>query len=465
MTRFDLGIVGAGPAGLSAAITAAEAGLSVALLDEQPGPGGQIYRAAGTIPAARRAILGDSYARGETLIEAAAQADITRFPNAQLWAIETGFRVSYTQDGAAAILQCEQLLLATGAMERPMPLPGWTLPGVMGVGAAQILLKQSGLVAEGAVLVGCGPLIYLTAAQMLRAGAAPRALVETQSRGDMARALRHLPGALRGWRSLREGLGLMREIARAGVPRYRAARDISIDGQDRAERVRFRAAGRSHELSCDIVLLHHGVVPHIQAARSAGVAHRWDARQHAFVPVRDRWGQSDVEGLWIAGDGAGIAGAIAAECQGRIAALGIAARLGRISPDLRDRQAQAARRALSRETALRPFLDTAYPPLPEALSPHDDTVICRCEEVTAGAVRRAAGLGCLGPNQAKAFERVGMGPCQGRICGLSVTNLLAEAHGQSAEATGYFRIRPPIKPVTLGELAALDIAAQTRTDT
>jgi len=162
----------------------------------------------------------------------------------------------------------------------------------------------------------------------------------------------------------------------------------------------------------------------------------------------------------IAGDGAGIGGAGVAELSGRIAALRAVEDLGRITPEESDRLAAPLLRERARELAVRPFLDAAYPPFAGALAPADSTIICRCEEVTAGDVRGYARLGCLGPNQAKAFGRPGMGPCQGRFCGLSVTALLAQANGQSPDETGYFRIRPPLKPVTLGELAAMDSDAE-----
>ncbi|MBF9061468.1 FAD/NAD(P)-binding oxidoreductase, partial [Rhodobacterales bacterium HKCCSP123] len=124
-----------------------------------------------------------------------------------------------------------------------------------------------------------------------------------------------------------------------------------------------------------------------------------------------------------------------------------------------DRRAVPLRSALARELAARPFLDAAYPPVAEALDPADTTIVCRCEEVTAGTIRGHARLGCLGPNQAKAFGRAGMGPCQGRYCGLTVTSLLAGANGRTPDETGYYRIRPPLKPVTLGELAAMEDTA------
>ncbi|MCV2865138.1 NAD(P)/FAD-dependent oxidoreductase [Albidovulum sediminicola] len=464
MKRSDLIVIGAGPAGMAAAAKAAETGLAVTLLDEQPRPGGQIYRDVDRAAAKRGRILGADYTHGATLTQSLNHPAIAQISGAVVWEIEEGFRVSYTKDGCAAQVAGDRIILATGALERPMPVPGWTLPGVMTAGAAQILLKQSGMVARRAALVGSGPLLYLIAAQMIRAGTPPLALVETQTRGDLLGAMPHLPGALRGWPYLAKGMKLLREIIRARVPRHTGASAIAVEGGTHAEAVRFRAGGRSHRIACDTVLLHHGVVPNTQAARSIGVAHRWNEAQRCFAPILDTWGATDVAGVLIAGDGAGIGGAKAAEIAGRIAALKVAEEHGKLTQGERDAQARPLLAARARELAVRPFLDTAYPPLSEAMTPADATIVCRCEEVTAGDIRGYAKLGCLGPNQAKAFGRPGMGPCQGRYCGLTVTALLAEAHGTSPDATGYYRIRPPLKPVTLGELAAMENPAQRATE-
>jgi len=441
---------------MAAAATAAEAGLSVCVLDEQPHAGGQIYRDVERVAALRGDILGKDYTRGATLTAGLRHAAITHLSGAVVWAIEHAFRISFTQGGAAAQIAAERVLLATGALERPMPLPGWTLPGVMTAGAGQILLKQSGVLAQSAVLVGSGPLLYLIAAQMVRAGVPPVAMVETQTLDDLIRAARHLGGALRGWRYLLKGARMLTEITSARVPRHTGATGIAIAGESRAEAVTFTSKGRAHRIPCDTVFLHHGVVPNTQAARSLGVSHIWDRAQSCFVPSVDDWGQSDVAGVFIAGDSAGIGGANVAESAGRMTALKVAEELGRLSATERDRQAAPLRSARNKDLAARPFLDRAYPPHAAAVAPDDATVICRCEEVTAGDIRRYAALGCLGPNQAKAFGRAGMGPCQGRYCGLSVSVILAQANGLTPDATGYYRIRPPIKPVTLGELASLE---------
>ncbi|MGH1413586.1 MAG: NAD(P)/FAD-dependent oxidoreductase [Pelagimonas sp.] len=457
MTHSDLVVIGAGPAGMAAAAQAAELGLSVAVLDEQPRAGGQIYRDVDRVAPLRGDILGVDYTHGATLTAGLRDGAIVHIAGAVVWAIEDQFRISYTRAGRGAQITADRILLATGALERPMPLPGWTLPGVMTAGAGQILLKQSGVLARDAVLVGSGPLLYLIAAQMVRAGTPPKAMIETQTRGDLIGAARHIGGALRGWRYLAKGLKMLAMLTRAKVPRHTGATNIAVEGADKAEAVTFTSKGRAHRIACDTVFMHHGVVPNTQAARSLDVAHRWDAAQRCFVPQLDCWGQSDKTGVFIAGDGAGIAGAKAAECAGRLAALQMAFEAARLPREDRDRRAATPRAQLAQELAARPFLDAAYPPYAQALLPDDATVVCRCEEVTAGDIRGYSKSGCVGPNQTKAFGRVGMGPCQGRYCGLSVTALLADATGQTPDETGYYRIRPPLKPVTLGELAEMDI--------
>jgi bacterioferritin-associated ferredoxin len=159
----------------------------------------------------------------------------------------------------------------------------------------------------------------------------------------------------------------------------------------------------------------------------------------------------------VAGDGGGIAGAEAAALAGRIAGIEAAHRLGKLDAGARRAKAAPLRRELGIHRAVRPLLDALFHPSPEILNPPDAaTVVCRCEEVTAGAIRDAVALGATGPNQAKAYLRCGMGPCQGRLCGLTVSEIIAAATGKTVAETGYYHLRPPIKPVSLGELAGMD---------
>ena len=196
------------------------------------------------------------------------------------------------------------------------------------------------------------------------------------------------------------------------------------------------------------------MIPNTQISLGLQLAHRWDEAQRCWHPVTDEWGRTSLSNVSIAGDGAGIAGADAAVLTGRLAALDAAQALGRMEMVDRDRRAAPIRAALVREHALRPFLDALYRPADSVLNPSDDGVIaCRCEEVTVGQIRRAVRLGATGPNQAKAWLRVGMGPCQGRLCGPVVGPVIAAARGVPIAVVGTYRPRAPYKPMTLGSLA------------
>ena len=455
MGETALLVIGAGPAGMAAAAAAASAGVAVTLLDEQPAAGGQIYRAVEAAAGPRGQILGEDYLHGLGLVGALASPLVTHEKGATVWRVDSDGTVAYSQGGRGRLIRGQRVILATGALERPVPVPGWTLPGVMTAGAAQILLKQSGVVPRRAVIAGKGPLLYLVAQQLIKAGHPPLALVEPRQTADLFRALPHLVGALKGWRTLAKGAPLLSDIKKAGVKRYRGATKLAIEGDKAASALAFDCGGRTHRIECDTVLLHQGVVPNTQITRSLRLEHVWDRSQHCFRPKVDGWGATDLERIYVAGDGAGIGGAKAAEQAGRLAALHAAAELAAISHEERDRQAAGIRKALRAELAVRPFLDAAFPPAPEVLRPADGTIVCRCEEVTAGDIRGYAKIGCSGPNQTKAYGRCGMGPCQGRYCGLTVTELLAEANGTSADDVGYYRIRAPLKPIALGELADL----------
>jgi len=475
ITTCDLLVIGAGPAGLAAATQAAQLGLSTVLIDEQPAPGGQIYRAIGNTPVQNRAILGQDYWHGLSLLEPFARSGARHLPAATVWSINAreaqpgvadngqsaGYEVAYSvaragQDPQAALLHCRHIILATGAQERPFPIPGWTLPGVITAGAAQILLKTSGVVPEGrTVLAGGGPLLYLLAWQYLNAGVKLEAILETTASGQWRQALPHAWGFLRS-PYVGKGLKLLRAVRRAvpiisGVTALEAVAGAS--GQ--VAELHYEAAGQRRTIAIDQLLLHQGVVPNTNLSRAVGAEHVWNERQDCWEPQVDDWGATSVPNISIAGDGAGIAGAVAAEHRGRIAAAHAAAALGRISTATRDRTASQPRAELARATRGREFFEVLYRPLPQFRRPVGDTIVCRCEEATAEQVRHAARIGCQGPNQLKAFLRCGMGPCQGRFCGLTVTELIADEQQRHPRDVGYYRLRFPTKPVTLGEIATL----------
>ncbi len=460
----ELAIIGAGPAGMAAAVLAGELGLDTVLVDEQNSPGGQVYRAIER--AAPDTPLGPDYLAGRPLAAALRASRVDYRPNTTLWHVDPDGTLFLENAGHTETVTARRILLATGAIERPVPIPGWTLPGVMTAGAAQTLLKTADLVPEGrVVLAGQGPLLYLVATQLARAGAPPGAILETAPLDNYLDAARYLGSLWPGRRLLTRGLGLVAAIKRAGVPIRRGVRGIRAVGRRRVDRV----AWEGGELAANYLLLHEGVIPNIQISLALQLRHEWDETQLCWRPALDAWGQTSLPNIAVAGDCGGIAGAEAAVLTGRLAALDAALWLGHIGEAERDSRARPIQAALDRERALRPFLDRLYRPTRSVMVPaEDDIIVCRCEEVSVGRIRRAARLGATGPNQLKAFTRCGMGPCQGRICGPVVAAIIADVHRRPIAEIGTYRPRAPFKPITVGALADLEIprcAATTKGET
>ncbi|MGD9944950.1 MAG: NAD(P)/FAD-dependent oxidoreductase [Burkholderiaceae bacterium] len=455
---------------MAAAIAARQGGCSVVLFDEQPVPGGQIYRAVERASPSHARLLGTDYQAGSTLAAALRASGARYEAGAAVWEVTRERTLHYRRDGAVHRLQAERVILCTGALERPMPIPGWTLPGVMTAGAAQILLKSAGAVpAAPVVLAGCGPLLYLLAWQLRRAGAPIRALVDTSDRRMRREALTQLPAALREWRVLAKGVRLLASLRASGVPVFSGARELAIDagpghGVDgdgsgdidghidgEARAICFTGARGRERIEAPLILLHQGVVPNTHVTMALRAEHRWDDGQLCWIPITDDTGQlSSAPGIHVAGDGAGIVGAQACAVSGRIAGLAAAAAVTGAAPSSELPRLLAR---LRRTRDARRFLEYLYRPAVPLRVPADEVVVCRCEEVKAGELRALVRAGCDGPNQMKAFTRCGMGPCQGRQCSLTVSELIAAERGVGVDQVGYLRIRPPLKPVTLGEIA------------
>jgi NADPH-dependent 2,4-dienoyl-CoA reductase/sulfur reductase-like enzyme len=456
VSPVDLLIIGTGPAGMAAAIVARRHGLCVTIVDDQPVPGGQIWR---SVEATRRSdeVLGTAYVEGRAVSEKFRACGATYLPGCHVWQVEPGFRTFLTSEGKAQCIESEALILATGAQERPVPFPGWTLPGVMTVGAAQILLKSAGQIPKGPVwIAGSGPLPLLYAIQLLRAGGHLGGFLDTTPAGQWRAALPHLPRALRASGDLIKGLRWTHALHRSGMPFIRNVREVEAVGKGRIEGVSYRdRTGASATIPVEMLLVHEGVVPNIHMPLSMDCDMAWHDSQECFSPIVDSWGESSRPGLFIAGDGAGIAGAAAASLRGELAGLRVASRMGRIGEDSAAKAGRSLRRQLDRALAVRPFLDAMFRPRCDISAPPDRTIVCRCEEVTAGDIRAVAGVGRPGPNQIKTATRAGMGPCQGRQCGYTLTGILSDLQERAPADVGYLHIRPPLRPVTLGELASL----------
>ena len=439
---------------MAAAVLADTSGLSVLMLDDQPEIGGQVYRQIGTNAQNPGHVdfLGPDYFNGRALAEQVEASGVKRIHEAHVWQITEDNEVFYSRDGSAFSLKARFILLAHGAQERPMPVPGWTLPGVMTVGAAQTLLKSSATGADDAVFIGTGPLFYLTIWQYLRAGFKIRAVLDTAPAMPPPGALLWLVPALLQSRLLAKGLIWRAEIKKRTKYQH-GIRGISLSGDGELEKISFTDRfGKDQHILAEHAFLHQGVIPNINLGMATGLEHRWDERQICWHPVLDQYGQSSMPGIFVAGDGGGIAGASAAVTSGQIAAARIIRLAGRVPKGLpsflhwRHRLNKVAR----------PFLDTLFRPPKSWILPEDEkTIVCRCEGLTLGEINQVAKMGVAGPNQLKSYCRAGMGRCQARMCGITIQHILAEHSGCSLRSLDYFRLRPPVRPVTVGELAML----------
>ncbi|MCJ7871185.1 FAD-dependent oxidoreductase [Phaeobacter sp. J2-8] len=425
---------------MSAAIEARRHGAEVQVYDNRPEPGGNIYAALGSCRAHRQDVwsaLGSSYEDGGPLLDAFLSCGAVFRPRTSLWHLDNDGILALKGPEGTRTDTADAIILATGAQERPMPVPGCTLPRVMGVGAAQILLKTSGVVPNGPIfIVGSGPLPLLYAWQVARMGGRIAGFVVPNGANLRLSAFVDIQGILAGWGYLTKGLAYQVDLLRRRSLIYRNARDIEIIGEIHAEYLRF-TTGKQHKIKVGTVLLHDGVIPSIHPAAAAGLP-------IPYTPAQDAWRAESAGNIHVAGDLAGIIGAKGAALSGQIAAQ---TALGQTNSN--------ASAKLNKERAFRRLMDAAYPPAQLAAIAPNTTEICRCEMVNAGAIRQAATELGPDPNRIKSTLRIGMGPCQGRMCAKSLQSIVARETGTSPDDIGLHRLRSPITTITLGELAGL----------
>ncbi len=449
--NMDLIVIGAGPAGLSAACAARECGLDVTLIDEQAAPGGQLFRNIET-PMAQAILDPKDKAAGLELVKRFRESGATYYPNTTVWGLEP-HKVYCTMNGKAEELGASYIVIAPGGMERPVPFPGWTLPGVMGAGAADILLRSGGsLSADGkapVVLAGNGPLLLLLAGHLLEAGVPIAAWLDTGwwSRRIMGGAL--MPAGILDAPYVAKGMKMAMRVLKGKVPIIRNVTNIRAVGSDHVEKIMYDVKGQTHEIAASILLRHEGIIPRTHMLNSLNAKHKWDTLQRYWYPVIDENGRTSVDSIYIAGDGTYVHGGDASLLKGTLSGIEIARRLGVLTDAEAAWRSAPARRQLRTVRAARGFLRYVFAPNPEIFTIPDETLVCRCECVTAGDIRKAVSEGFNDVNEIKRFTRCGMGQCQGRMCGPALAELAAAAQSKTPDAVGTLQIRQPFRPVSL----------------
>lgn len=441
-------IVGAGPAGLAAARHLVAAGIRPTVLEETSRPGGQGTRRLAPPAVPQRDRIFGKAASGMTVREKAEDAILAKCnfrADTLAWGCYAS-RLEVLGPNGYDSLPYTHLLLAVGATDRLMPVPGWTLPGVFTLGGAQVALKRhASFVGAQVVFAGSSPLLYLAAAQYLRLGHRELTVLDTT---PFNRKIRSLPAMLRhAPKTALQGIALIAELHRAKVRMEFGVSLKEIEGAHRVEAVRYRARdGQILQIGADAVAFGHGLRAETQLAELAGATFDYDARHRQWFPRIDAWGHA-AEKLWIAGDGARTAGAAAAEAAGHLAAEGILAALGRpVGDALTIRHMQ---RRLKSQRRFQDAMTRAFQwPAAWVTDMPDDTVLCRCERILIGEVRGAiaAPLAPTEINRVKALTRCGMGRCQGRFCGPALAEVVAGATG---DQPGRLRAQSPIRPIPL----------------
>ncbi len=452
-------IVGAGPAGTRATEAVVRAGLRPIVVDELPHNGGQIYRRQPPgFKRSAKAIYGFEAGKATRLhaVFDALQDQIDYRPFHLVWNIYEN--VLYTQGSStqgkteqqhAGQIPFDAAIIAPGATDLVLPFPGWSKAGVFTLGGAQIALKyQACSVGRRTVFVGTGPLLYLVAYQYAKVGAEVAAVLDTTPFATKARACWDM---LAGATTFAKGLYYMASLWSGGVPLHHGVTPLAVEGEGYAEGLAFRdATGATQKIEADAVAMGFGLRPETQIADLAHCEFAFDPQCRQWLPVTDEDGRTDINGLYLAGDGRRIAGADAAELSGELAAYAALKDLGQPIPQDR---VVVLRRRLGRLARFRSALERAFPvPVDLARNAADETLICRCEAITAGEIRHAASeLGALEVNKAKAFTRVGMGRCQGRYCGHAGAELVAATLDVPLQEASRLRGQAPVKPLAMTE--------------
>ena len=465
MKEFDLVIIGGGPAGITAATEAARMGTAVALIEENQNLGGKVFAPTG------RAVKGSTADEIEKSIGSRILKDFERFRDkisvflsAEVWGfVDQKTVLLYSQadsDKPVKHIKGHKLILSVGAFEKPIPFPGWTLPGVFSVGGLNTLVKKGILPGKRFLLAGTGPLQLVLANHLIHAGARLSAIVNAASLKDIAASAFKLSANI-DYLRIRSGFDYLRTIKRHHIPIYRSHIVSKVCGTSEVEKAEIVKVDRSwnpikgteKQISVDSVAYGFGLIPCTELTQLCGCKHIYDERLGYWRVELNKRMETSIPGVFVAGDGLTIKGYSAATEEGRVAAVEACTQLDRVSRTEADRLLRSSLRKLKRFNRFGQILDVLSTPRPGIFNVlSDDTVVCRCEEVTLQDVISAVANGARDVNDVKRRTRLGMGHCQGRFCGQVINELIWRLTGVRKQRE-MFTPRTPAKPVPFECLA------------
>jgi NADPH-dependent 2,4-dienoyl-CoA reductase/sulfur reductase-like enzyme len=459
-------IVGSGLAGLAAADILSRYGLQILVIDDNAHLGGQLLRKLPQAAAAENRFEPDRLKRqGARLAARIKKGNIQVLNGTQVLGIYPEHILLVEDNGGhVSEYRADALILATGARERQLPFKGWTLPGVMSTGAAQILMKSSGILPGRKTLIGgCGPLMLVLAAEILANRGEILAVLDQSSTAMKLKAVTAGPAI---WPKLLEGATYLARLAAARVSMKQGVRIVEARGRNQLEAVVVAGVdadgrivrGTERIYATDTLAVGYGFSPNIELPQQAGCAIKYSkARGGWFVEVSDAM-MTTVGDIYAVGETTGIAGAGKSFIEGRIAAWDILKKRSVVDRQTYESNAGPLMRRRSRQVQYGRFLNHLYRLQPGCYADiPDETVICRCEEITMGTIRSQLNNNFTTMNGIKKATRSGMGNCQGRTCGPILFDILsAHSHRPPAEI-GCTSARAPVKTVTLGALAKMTV--------
>jgi NADPH-dependent 2,4-dienoyl-CoA reductase/sulfur reductase-like enzyme len=475
---IDLAIIGAGPAGISAALAAAAHGASVLVIDEQRRPGGQIFRRPPKEFTGAKTKFSAGYPWARALLdEAENHPFITWKHGTTAFGIfrdkEDGndqIQLAVSGPGGAERIPAKRVLIATGAYYLPVAIPGWTLPGVMMAGAVQGFIKSQRLVAgKRLVLAGSHPLLIVVADQLLASGADIAEVAFARGLPRVAEAARSLP-AVPGHLPLFAETGMaVARLIKAGVKISTNTIATRAIGKDLVEAVElspvdknWNVTGAPRLIDATTLVLGYGFLPSTELARQAGCEMQWDSPKGGWVVAHDDRMQTSSPGIYVAGEPTGVAGAEQSRAEGTLAGAAIAEDLRLAKRAVATKEIAAARRKVRQAEHFSTVVQQMFEPRREALAAlaTPETIVCRCEEITCGHIKEvlAENPQMSTASAVKLECRSGMGPCQGRYCEITVSSIVSVERGRPSSQVGAFTAYIPVKPVPVAALTVLDDA-------
>ena len=457
--KVDLVVLGAGPAGVAAANVASKEGAEVVIIDENSSAGGQIYRAPPNEFQPQNSFKSDEFREGEKQRNILKNSNVKALFKHRVWSVSSDLVVSTVGPNGLSSWHARSLIIANGALERIIPFPGWTIPGVIGLAASTILLKsQFVLPGQSTVVAGCGPLLIAVANGIIKSGGKVSAIIDLNSKSDWIKAF---PRLLSRPDQLFKGMSWFANIMKAGIKLYgghAVTNTKQVDNVLRISIAPINSAGSILDsknqkiVEGDCLAIGHGLFPSTEITRLLKAKHIYDPLKGGWVPLIDDDFRSSIPGVYIAGDATGISGAFSAVQKGRIAGMAAVRDLNVMSSQKYKAKIKSELIILKKnenfgKAAVR--LMKFRPELIQTIT--SETIVCRCEDVYRSEIDEAIESGARDLNQLKAWTRCGMGPCQGRTCSEAIEAILASKVG-SRELAGQWTGRTPLRPVPIEQI-------------